>query len=288
MKKLKIILNGIINENPTFVLFLGMCPVLATSSSIYSAIGMSACVFLVLLMSNISISLIAKFTPSEIRIPVYIVIIATIVTAVSLFVNAYAPGIYTTLGSYLQLIVVNCIILGRAESYASKNSVVNSIMDAIGISLGFFFALTIVAALREILGTGVITMKDLEGNVTSITRIIPLAKEDKVVYDALITEFKIGDVNSLKELISEYSNNGYNLSKITKELKVITDETYGTKEVVDALKLAANQSFSSPYEIGLLAQPSGAFLVLGFCVAGFNGARKAIANKKAAKAAESK
>ena len=135
MKKGKIILNGIINENPTFALFLGMCPILATSTTIYSAIGMSVCVFLVLLLSNITISLVSKITPNEIRIPVYIIIIATIVSAISMLVEAFAPGVYSTLGAYLQLIVVNCIILGRAESFASKNNVVDSIMDAIGISL---------------------------------------------------------------------------------------------------------------------------------------------------------
>ena len=125
MKKISILLNGIIKENPTFVLFLGMCPILATSKSIYSAIGMSVCVFLVLLLSNIIISLVSKFTPDEIRIPVYIIIIATIVTVISMLVEAYAPGIYSTLGAYLSLIVVNCIILGRAEAFASKNSVVD-------------------------------------------------------------------------------------------------------------------------------------------------------------------
>ena len=154
MKKSKIILNGIINENPTFVLFLGMCPVLATSASIYSAIGMSVCVFLVLLLSNIIISLVSKITPNEIRIPVYIIIIATIVSTISMLVEAFAPGIYSTLGAYLQLIVVNCIILGRAESFASKNKVGDSIIDAIGYSAGFAAAIIVVALFREVLGTG--------------------------------------------------------------------------------------------------------------------------------------
>ncbi len=173
MKKGKIILNGIINENPTFVLFLGMCPVLATSASIYAAIGMSVCVFLVLLLSNTIISLVSRITPNEIRIPVYIIIIATIVSAISMLVEAFAPGIYSTLGAYLQLIVVNCIILGRAEAYASKNSVVDSIMDAIGISVGFLMSMFIVAFIRELLGTGCISMKDLSGNDLFSVRIIP-------------------------------------------------------------------------------------------------------------------
>ena len=175
MKKSKIILNGIINENPTFVLFLGMCPILATSASLYSAIGMSVCVFLVLLLSNTIISLVSKFTPDEIRIPVYIIIIATIVSAISMLVEAFAPGIYSTLGAYLQLIVVNCIILGRAEAFASKNNVVDSIMDAIGISIGFLASMVIVALFREVIGTGAITMNDLNGNLWFKATIIPEA-----------------------------------------------------------------------------------------------------------------
>ena len=175
MKKSKIILNGIINENPTFVLFLGMCPILATSTSVYSAIGMSVCVFLVLLLSNTIISLVSRITPDEIRIPVYIIIIATIVSAISMLVEAFAPGIYSTLGAYLQLIVVNCIILGRAEAFASKNSVVDSIMDAIGISIGFLASMFVVALLREVIGTGAITMNDLNGNLWFKVTIIPAA-----------------------------------------------------------------------------------------------------------------
>ena len=175
MKKSKIILNGIINENPTFVLFLGMCPILATSTSVYSAIGMSVCVFLVLLLSNTIISLVSRITPDEIRIPVYIIIIATIVSAISMLVEAFAPGIYSTLGAYLQLIVVNCIILGRAEAFASKNSVVDSIMDAIGISIGFLASMFVVALLREVIGTGAITMNDLNGNFWFKVTIIPEA-----------------------------------------------------------------------------------------------------------------
>lgn len=173
MKKGKIILNGIINENPAFVLFLGMCPVLGTSSTIYEAIGMSVCVFLVLLLSNIVISLIGKITPNEIRIPVYIIIIATIVTVICMLVETFAPGIYNVLKKFLPLIVVNCIILGRAEAFASKNNVVDSIMDAIGISIGFFGAMFIVAFIREFIGTGAISMKDLSGNLLFSLQILP-------------------------------------------------------------------------------------------------------------------
>ena len=173
MSKGKIILNGLIKENPIFVLFLGMCPVLATSGSVYSAIGMSVCVFLVLLLSNIIISLVSKITPDEIRIPVYIIIIATIVSTISMLVEAFAPGIYSTLGAYLQLIVVNCIILGRAESFASKNNVVDSIMDAIGISGGFLITMLCVSLIREVVGTGCFAMNDLNGNQIFSVRIIP-------------------------------------------------------------------------------------------------------------------
>jgi len=172
-KNLQTIKNGIINENPTFALFLGMCPVLAVSTSIYSAIGMAVCVFLVLLLSNIAISLLAKYVPNEIRIPVYIIVIATIVTVISMLTQAFASGIYSVLGSYLQLIVVNCIILGRAESFASKNNVVDSIMDAIGISCGFLMAMLVVSFIREFLGTGALSMCDLEGNQIFFVQIIP-------------------------------------------------------------------------------------------------------------------
>ena len=155
MKKSKIFLTGIIKENPIFVLFLGMCPVLGTSASLYSAFGMSLCVILVLLMSNIIISLIRKIVPNEVRIPVYIIIIATLVTIVDMLFHAYLPfEIYKSLGSFISLIVVNCIILGRAESFASKNKVGDSIIDAIGYSAGFAAAIIVVALFREVLGTG--------------------------------------------------------------------------------------------------------------------------------------
>ena len=134
---------------------------------------MSICVCLVLILSNTIISLISKFTPDEIRIPVYIIIIATIVSAISMVVEAVAPGIYNTLGAYLQLIVVNCIILGRAEAFASKNNVVDSIMDAIGISAGFFMAMFVVAFIRELFGTGAISMNDLNGDELFTLPIIP-------------------------------------------------------------------------------------------------------------------
>jgi electron transport complex protein RnfE len=148
-----------------------MCPVLGTSASFFSAFGMSICVMLVLLMSNIVISLIRKIVPNEVRIPVYIIIIATIVTVVDMFVNAFLPDIYSVLGSFLQLIVVNCIILGRAESFASKNTVVDSIMDALGIGLGFLVSICVLGICREVLGTGALKIANLitGETITTIT-----------------------------------------------------------------------------------------------------------------------
>ena len=146
--------KGIIITNPVFVLVLGLCPTLAVSNSLNNALGMSAGVIFVLLGSNIIISLLRKVTPNLVRIPVFIVVIATFVTILSLVFEAYLPPLYESLGIYLPLIVVNCIILGRAEVFASKNSVVLSIADGLGVGIGFMLALIIVSFLRELLGTG--------------------------------------------------------------------------------------------------------------------------------------
>ena len=156
-KKLKTFLNGLLFENPTLVIFLGMCPALGTTSKIESAVYMSLCVLAVLLCSNIIISLLRKIIPNEIRIPVYIIIIATLVTVVDMIFHAYLSySIYKELGSFISLIVVNCIILGRAEAFASKeeNSPLDSIIDALGYSCGFAGAIIIVAFFRELLGSG--------------------------------------------------------------------------------------------------------------------------------------
>ncbi|MGM9857673.1 MAG: electron transport complex subunit RsxE [Bacilli bacterium] len=155
MKKLKTFLNGLLFENPTLVIFLGMCPALGTTNTVENATYMSLCVLFVLLLSNIIISLIRKIVPNEVRIPVYIIIIATLVTIVDMLFHAYLPDkVYSSLGSFISLIVVNCIILGRAESFASKNSVGDSIIDALGYSAGFAGAIIIVALFRELVGTG--------------------------------------------------------------------------------------------------------------------------------------
>jgi electron transport complex protein RnfE len=153
-----IFLNKIINENPVFVLTLGMCPTLAVTTSLQSGIVMGLSLLTVLLFSNVCISLIRKIVPNEIRIPVYIVIIATFVTIVEMLLKAQLPGLYEKLGVFVSLIVVNCIVFGRAESFASKNKVILSFIDALGVGLGFLFALVLVSSIREILGTGVLTI----------------------------------------------------------------------------------------------------------------------------------
>ena len=146
--------NGIIKENPTFVLMLGMCPTLAVTTSAMNGLGMGLTTAVVLTMSNLIISLLRKVIPSRVRIPAFIVIIASFVTAVQLLLQAYLPSLNDALGVYIPLIVVNCIILGRAESFASKNEPIPSLFDGIGMGLGFTVALTIIGAVRELLGAG--------------------------------------------------------------------------------------------------------------------------------------
>jgi electron transport complex protein RnfE len=154
--------KGIIISNPVFVLALGLCPTLAVSNSLDNALGMSAGVLFVLLGSNIIVAAIRKAVPNIVRIPVYIVIIATFVTIVGLVFEAYVPALYESLGIYLPLIVVNCIILGRAEAFASKNSVPYAIADAMGASVGFMLALVMISFFRQMLGTGEISVFGVE------------------------------------------------------------------------------------------------------------------------------
>lgn len=156
MSKLGIILNGIIKENPIFVLMLGMCPTLATTTSATNGMMMGLATMVVLIFSNIIISLIKNLTPDMVHIPVYIVVIATLVTIVQFSLAAYMPDVNKSLGLFIPLIVVNCIILGRAESYACKNNVLNSALDGVGIGLGFTIGLTILGICRELLGNGTV------------------------------------------------------------------------------------------------------------------------------------
>ncbi len=154
MSKLGIILNGLIKENPTFVLVLGMCPTLAVTSSATNGLGMGLATTFVLIMSNLAISLIAGLIPDKIRIPSFIVVIAAFVTIVQLLMQAYLPALNDALGLFIPLIVVNCIVLGRAEAYACKNNAIDSACDGVGIGLGFTFALTLLGSIRELLGSG--------------------------------------------------------------------------------------------------------------------------------------
>lgn len=148
------LLNGLLKENPTFVLMLGMCPTLAVTTSAMNGLGMGLTTTVVLALSNAMISLLRNIIPDKVRIPAFIVVIASFVTIVELLLEGFIPSLYDALGIYIPLIVVNCIILGRAESYASKNPIVPSFFDGVGMGLGFSMALTMIGAIREVLGAG--------------------------------------------------------------------------------------------------------------------------------------
>lgn len=148
------LVNGLIKENPTFVLMLGMCPTLAVTTSAVNGLGMGLTTMVVLALSNMFISLLRKVIPDKVRIPAFIVVIASFVTVAELLLKAFIPFLYNALGLYIPLIVVNCIILGRAEAYASKNDVISSLFDGVGMGLGFTFALTVIGMIRELLGAG--------------------------------------------------------------------------------------------------------------------------------------
>ena len=155
MKKiLERLYNGIIKENPTFVLMLGMCPTLAVTTSAINGLGMGLSTCAVLIMSNLIISLLRKIIPDRVRMPAYIVVVASLVTVVDLLMQAYVRGLYASLGLYIPLIVVNCIILGRAEAYASKNPPLPSLFDGLGMGIGFTLALLMISFVRELLGNG--------------------------------------------------------------------------------------------------------------------------------------
>ncbi|MDD4420492.1 MAG: electron transport complex subunit E [Bacteroidales bacterium] len=153
MNKFKLILQGIIKNNPTFVHVLGMCPTLATSTSALNGMGMGLATMIVLACSNMGISALAPHIPDKVRIPCYIVVIAAFVTVVQFLMQAYTPALYKTLGIYVPLIVVNCIVLGRAEAYANKNTVIDSLCDGVGVGLGFTLSLTCIGIVREFLGS---------------------------------------------------------------------------------------------------------------------------------------
>ena len=154
MNNFKVLLNGIVKENPTFVLLLGMCPTLGTTSSALSGMGMGLATMFVLICSNVVISAIKNLVPDMVRIPIFVVVIATFVTVLQMVMQAYVPELYATLGLFIPLIVVNCILLGRAEAFACKNGPVSSFFDGLGIGLGFTIALTLLGTVREFFGTG--------------------------------------------------------------------------------------------------------------------------------------
>lgn len=154
MNNFKVLMNGIIKENPTFVLLLGMCPTLGTTSSAVNGMGMGLATAFVLICSNVVISAIKNLIPDMVRIPSYIVVIASFVTLLQMVMQAYVPGLYATLGLFIPLIVVNCIVLGRAEAFAAKNGPLASMFDGIGMGVGFTLALTLLGGIRELLGTG--------------------------------------------------------------------------------------------------------------------------------------
>ena len=154
MTKLQLITKGLVKDNPTFVLILGMCPTLATTSSAINGLSMGLATLFVLILSNIVISAIAPAVPDKVHIPVYIVVIATFVTVLQLLMQAYVPAVYATLGLFIPLIVVNCIVLGRAEAFANKNGIIDSALDGLGVGLGFTVSLTVIGLVREIFGNG--------------------------------------------------------------------------------------------------------------------------------------
>ena len=172
MNQLKVLWNGIIKENPTFVLLLGMCPTLGTTSSAMNGMSMGLATMAVLIFSNLIISLIKNLIPDMVRIPSFIVVIASLVTILQMVIKAFAPEIDKSLGLFIPLIVVNCIILARAEAFASKNPVLPSIVDGVGMGLGFTFALVLIAVVRELLGAG--TLFGI--------RIMPEAYEPMVIF----------------------------------------------------------------------------------------------------------
>ncbi|MCI6758195.1 MAG: electron transport complex subunit E [Candidatus Cryptobacteroides sp.] len=165
MTKLQLITKGLVKDNPTFVLILGMCPTLATTSSAINGLSMGLATLFVLILSNIVISAIAPAVPDKVHIPVYIVVIATFVTVLQLLMQAYVPAVYATLGLFIPLIVVNCIVLGRAEAFANKNGIIDSALDGLGVGLGFTVSLTVIGLVREILGNGsVFGFKFIDGD----------------------------------------------------------------------------------------------------------------------------
>lgn len=193
--------NGIVKENPTFVLMLGMCPTLAVTTSAINGLGMGISTLVVLILSNLIISILRNIIPDRVRIPAYIVIVASLVTVVQLLMQAYTPSLYSALGIYIPLIVVNCIILGRAESYASKNPALASFFDGLGMGLGFTIALTVIGLVRELLGSGSIFSKVLipENYTVSIFVLAPGAFFVLALLTAMQNKFKAPSATNVEK-----------------------------------------------------------------------------------------
>ncbi|MBP3360810.1 MAG: electron transport complex subunit E [Clostridia bacterium] len=198
MKGTEIIKNGLLKENPTFVQLLGMCPTLAVTTSLKNGLGMGLSATAVLIASNVIISLLRKLIPDKIRIAAYIVIIATAVTLIQMALNAYLPDLAESLGIFIPLIVVNCIILARAESFASKNPVGKSALDGLGMGLGFTGALCIISVIREFFGAGTIWGIELYGNVIKPASIVILAPGGFIVLGLII-----GAINAIVGKVGE-------------------------------------------------------------------------------------
>ena len=200
----KVFFNGIIPENPTFRLVLGTCPTLAVTSSALNGLGMGAAATFVLVCSNIAISLLRKFIPDQVRIPAFIVVICTFVTMVQLLMQAYLPSLYESLGIFIPLIVVNCIILARAEAFASKNGPVLSAADGLGMGIGFTLALTLIGTIRELIGSGSVFGVNLLGASYEPMLLIVLASGGFLTFGLLLGVFnlivkKIEKKNAAKE-----------------------------------------------------------------------------------------
>ena len=185
-----VFLNGILSENPTFRLVLGTCPTMAVTTSATNGIGMGAAATFVLVGSNVVISLLRNFIPDKIRIPAFIVVICTFVTMVQMFMQAFLPSLYSSLGIFLPLIVVNCIILARAEAFASKNTVLHSAADGIGMGVGFTLALTLIGSIREILGNGTIFGNSVFGPSYQPMLLLILPAGGFIVFGLLLALFK--------------------------------------------------------------------------------------------------
>jgi len=191
MNQIKNFTKGFIKENPVFILLLGLCPTLGVTTSAINGLGMGLATTFVLVMSNMVVSLVKDFIPDKVRIPSFIVIIASFVTIVELMMQAYTPALFDALGLFIPLIVVNCIVLGRAEAFASKNNVGSSIIDGLGMGLGFAFALTLLGGVREILGSGAIFgIKMIEGDLMLVFVLAPGAFIVLGYLIALINKFK--------------------------------------------------------------------------------------------------